>query len=173
MPFAPGPGDQLDRTMRMPSIISARFYRQARSLARGGGVSRALALIPRRQTSTSTSGTHGIAGKSRGGDRLLPPCPGIAAGLCQSAEQSRPHSSAQGNSTKPRPTYSRPLPSIRIMRKPTNNLGNIFLEQGLLKEAVHCYKRTLMCRPDFTGAHSNLLVCRNYDPDAGPEAVNG
>ena len=52
-----------------------------------------------------------------------------------------------------------------------NNLGNIFLEQGLLKEAVHCYKRALMCRPDFAGAHSNLLVCRNYDPDAGPEAL--
>lgn len=48
-----------------------------------------------------------------------------------------------------------------------NNLGRALMEQGRLQEAVDVHRQAVDVRPDFTTAHSNLLLELNYlsDPD--------
>ena len=37
-----------------------------------------------------------------------------------------------------------------------NNLGNALAFQGMLDEAVACYRRALKIKPDYADAHNNL-----------------
>ena len=39
-----------------------------------------------------------------------------------------------------------------------NNLGNAFMDQGKLDEAIACYRRALELKPDFAEAHNNLGI---------------
>ena len=52
-----------------------------------------------------------------------------------------------------------------------NNLGNALKEQGRIDEASSYYRRSIMAQPDYEIAHSNLLVCMNYDPRVTPEQL--
>jgi predicted O-linked N-acetylglucosamine transferase (SPINDLY family) len=52
-----------------------------------------------------------------------------------------------------------------------NNLGHALLAQGRLAEATAAFHRALALKPDFADAHSNLLFCLNYCPDAPPAEV--
>ena len=54
-----------------------------------------------------------------------------------------------------------------------NNLGNLFKEQGRLKEAIDHYQKALEYRPRSNSSWSNLLVCLNYDENATPEFLFG
>lgn len=46
-----------------------------------------------------------------------------------------------------------------------NNLGNTLLQWGDPSTALASYRAALLCRPQYSEAHSNLLLCMNYLPD--------
>ncbi len=52
-----------------------------------------------------------------------------------------------------------------------NNLGNHFKDQGLLDEALACYKKAFELNPDSASAHSNYVFCANIHPDFNPTAL--
>ena len=52
-----------------------------------------------------------------------------------------------------------------------NNLGNVLKEQGLLAQAVDCYRRAMTLKPDYVRAHSNLIYTLNYCDDADSQAI--
>ena len=52
-----------------------------------------------------------------------------------------------------------------------NNMGGAYLAQGNLTEAAACFRRALEIQPGLITAHSNMLFCLSYDPQADPDLV--
>jgi protein O-GlcNAc transferase len=52
-----------------------------------------------------------------------------------------------------------------------NNLGVALQNQASLREAISSYRTALRLAPENALAHSNLLLCLNYVPDANPQEV--
>ncbi len=52
-----------------------------------------------------------------------------------------------------------------------SNLGGLRREQGRIREALRYFEQALQSSPDSAPMHSNLLVCRNYDPSVEPSAL--
>ncbi len=52
-----------------------------------------------------------------------------------------------------------------------NSLGSAVMGQDRLVEAAAYFRRAVELDPGFTVAHSNLLFCRNYDPEASAEDI--
>lgn len=50
-----------------------------------------------------------------------------------------------------------------------NNVGNMLKELGQPGEAAAFYQRAIALKPDYIEAESNLLLCRQCDPDWTPE----
>jgi predicted O-linked N-acetylglucosamine transferase (SPINDLY family) len=53
-----------------------------------------------------------------------------------------------------------------------NNRGNTLEAQGRIAEAALAYERALTLAPGFAGAHSNLLLCLNYDADTDAATIH-
>ena len=51
------------------------------------------------------------------------------------------------------------------------NLGNAYKDQGLAAEAVTCYRRALVVRPDDARIHSNLVLALNYLAGVAPQEI--
>ncbi|MFC3230139.1 tetratricopeptide repeat protein [Marinibaculum pumilum] len=52
-----------------------------------------------------------------------------------------------------------------------NSMGSSVMGQDRMVEAATYFRKAVELDPDFAIAHSNLLFCRNYDPDASAEDV--
>jgi predicted O-linked N-acetylglucosamine transferase (SPINDLY family) len=52
-----------------------------------------------------------------------------------------------------------------------SNLGNVLAAQGQTKEAMQSWRHALAIQPDYVSAHSNLLLCLNYNGSHDPETV--
>lgn len=55
--------------------------------------------------------------------------------------------------------------------EPYNNLGNILKARGKSEEAIQSFRNALKIKPDFSGIHSNLLLCMNYVPAVRPDEI--
>lgn len=52
-----------------------------------------------------------------------------------------------------------------------NSMGSAIMGQDRMVEAAGYFRRAVELDPGFTVAHSNLLFCRNYDPEASAEEI--
>lgn len=52
-----------------------------------------------------------------------------------------------------------------------NSLGSAVMGQDRLVEAATYFRKAVELDPSFVVAHSNLLFCRNYDPEASAEDI--